>query len=93
MLIIFEYLFQAEYIDIPLIINLKIDNILEKDFNLNLKKHNKIRYVFKLEYNITETKFYLYLYNDEIYNDEKMEYLKKILFNDKKIKFNIFSFI
>ena len=30
-------------------------------------------------------KFYLYLYNDEIYNDEKMEYLKKILFNNKKL--------
>ena len=29
----------------------------------------------------------------KIYNDEKMEYLKKILFNNKKIKFNIFSFI
>ena len=27
------------------------------------------------------------------YNDDKMEYLKKILFNNKKIKFNIFSFI
>ena len=27
------------------------------------------------------------------YNDEKMEYLKKILFNNKKIRFNIFSFI
>ena len=27
------------------------------------------------------------------YNDEKMEYLKKILFNNKKIKFNMFSFI
>ena len=31
-------------------------------------------------------------YNDEIYNDEKMEYLKKMLFNNKKIEFNIFSF-
>ena len=35
--IIFEYIFEAEYIDIPLIINLKIDNVLEKDFNINLK--------------------------------------------------------
>ena len=26
-------------------------------------------------------------------HDEKMEYLKKILFNNKKIKFNIFSHI
>ena len=46
--------------------------------------------MFKLEYNITKIKFYLY--NNEIYNDEKMVYLKKILFNNKKIKFNIFSY-
>ena len=75
--IIFEYIFEAEYIDIPLIINLKIDNVLERDFNIHLKKHNKVRNVFKLKYNITEIKFYLYLYNNEICNDEKMEYLKK----------------
>ena len=48
--------------------------------------------MFKLDYNIIKIKFYLYLCNNEIYNDEKMEYLKKILFNNKKIKFNIFSF-
>ena len=40
--IIFEYIFEAEYIDIPLIVNLKIDNVLEKDFDINLKRHNKI---------------------------------------------------
>ena len=91
--IIFEYIFEAEYIDIPLVINLKIDNVLEIDFNIHLKTHNKVRHVFKLEYNITEIKFYLYLFNIEIYNDDKMEYLKKILFNNKKTKFNIFSFI
>ena len=91
--IIFEYVFNSEYINIPLIINLKIDYVLEKDFNIHLKEYNKIRHIFKLDYNITEINFYLYLYNNEIYNDEKMEYLKKILFNDKKIKFNIFSFI
>ena len=68
--IIFEYIFEAEYIKIPLIINLEIDNVLEKDFNIHLKKHNKIRHVFKLEYNNTEIKFYLYLYNNEIYNNE-----------------------
>ena len=67
--IIFEYIFEAEYINIPLIINLKIDNVLEKYFNIHLKKHNKVRHVFKLKYNITEIKFYLYLYNNEIYND------------------------
>ena len=83
--IIFKYIFEAEYIDIPLVINLKIDDVLEKNFNIHLKKHNKIRHVFKLKYNITKINFYLYLYNDEIYNDEKMEYLKKILFNNKEL--------
>ena len=90
--IIFEYIFEAEYIDIPLIINLKIDAVLGKNFDIHLKKHNKVRHMFKLDYNITKINFYLYLYNNEIYNDEKMEYLKKILFDNKKIKFNIFSF-
>ena len=33
--------------------------------------------MFKLDYNITKINFYLYLFNNEIYNDEKMEYLKK----------------
>ena len=36
--IIFEYFFEAEYIDIPLIVTLKINDVLEKDFNINLKK-------------------------------------------------------
>ena len=91
--IIFEYIFESEYIDIPLVINLKIDDVLEKNFNIHLKEYNEVRYMFKLDYNITKINFYLYLYNNEIYSDEKMEYLKKILFNNKKIKFNIFSFI
>ena len=91
--IIFEYIFESEYINIPLIINLKIDDVLEKDFDINFKKNNEVRYMFKLDYNITKINFYLYLYNNEIYNDEKMKCLKKILFNNKKIKFNIFSFI
>ena len=69
--IIFEYIFEAEYIDIPLIVNLKINDVLEKDFNIDLKEHNKIRHMFKLDYNITEINFYLSLYNNEIYNDEK----------------------
>ena len=90
--IIFEYSFNSEYIDIPLIVNLKIDNVLEKDFNINLKEYNKIRHMLKLDYNVTKINFYLYLFNNEIYNDEKMGYLKKILFNNKKIKFNIFSY-
>ena len=83
--IIFEYVFNSEYINIPLIINLKIDDVLEKDFNIHLKEYNKIRHIFKLDYNITKINFYLYLYNNEIYNDEKMEYLKKISFNNKKL--------
>ena len=87
--IIFEYAFNSEIIDIPLVINLKIDGILEKNFNINLKKYNKIIHMFKLDYNVTKIKFNLYLLN----NNEKMEYLKKILFNNKKIKFNIFSHI
>ena len=91
--IIFEYIFESEYINIPLVINLKIDDVLEKDFNIHLKEYNEVRHMFKLDYNITKINFYLYLYSNEIYNDEKMEYLKKILFNNKKIKFNIFSFI
>ena len=82
-----------EYINIPLVINLKFDDVLEIDFNIHLKKHNEVRHMFKLDYNITKINFYLYLFNYQIYKDEKMEYLKKILFNDKKIKFNIFSFI
>ena len=90
--IIFEYSFNSEYIDILLIVNLKIDNVLEKDFNINLKEYNKIRHMFKLDYNVTKISFYLYLFNNEIYNDQKMEYLKKILFNNKKIKFYIFSY-
>ena len=83
--VIFEYILNSEYIDIPLVINLKIDNVLEKDFNVHLKKYNKIRHVFKLDYNITKINFYLYLFKNEIYNDNKMEYLKKIVFNNEKI--------
>ena len=49
--------------------------------------------MLKLDYNVTKINFYLHLFNNEIYNDDKMEYLKEILFNNKKIKFNIFSFI
>ena len=33
--------------------------------------------MFKLVYNITKIRFYLYLYNNEICNDDKMKYLKK----------------
>ena len=88
--IIFDYILNSEYINITLFINLKIDNALEKSFNMHLNKHNKIRHVFKLEYNITEIKFYLYLFNNEIHNDDKMEYLKKILFNNKKLNLIFF---
>ena len=78
--IIFEYAFNSETIDIPLIVKLKIDGVLEKNFNLVLKEYNKITYTIKLDYNITKIKIDLYL-------------LEKILFNNKKIKFNIFSHI
>ena len=83
--IIFEYIFESEYIDIPLIINLKTDDVLKKDFNIHLKKHNEVRHMFKLDYNITKINFYLYLYYTEIYNDEKMEYLKKYCLITKKL--------
>ena len=43
--IIFEYSLNSEYLDIHLIVNLKIDDILEKDFHINLKKYNKIRHI------------------------------------------------
>ena len=33
--IIFDYTFNSEYINIPLVINLKIDNVLEKNFNIH----------------------------------------------------------
>ena len=80
--IIFEYAFNSEVIDIPLIVKLKIDGVLEKNFNIVLKEYNKITYTIKLDYNITKIKFDLYLLNYE-----------NILFNNKKIKFNIFSHI
>ena len=80
--IIFEYAFNSGVIDIPIIVKLKIDGVLEKNFNIVLKEYNKIMYTIKLDYNITKIKFDLYLLNYE-----------KILFNNKKIKFNIFSHI
>ena len=40
--IIFEYIFNSEYIDIPLIVNLEIDDVFQKDFNTDLKEYNKI---------------------------------------------------
>ena len=91
--IIFEYIFEAEYIYIPLIINLKIDNVLEKNFNINLKRHNKIRHMFKLDYNIAKINFYLYLFNNEIYNDDKMKYLKKYYLIIKKLNLIYFLII
>ena len=80
--IIFEYVFNSEFLDIPLVINLKIDGVLEKNFNIILKKYNKIMYTFKLDYNITKINFYL-----SLLNDKKIKYM----FNNKKIKFNMFS--
>ena len=40
--IIFEYILNSEYINIPLVINLKIDDILEKDFNIHLRNTIKL---------------------------------------------------
>ena len=91
--IIFEYIFESEYINIPLVINLKIYDVLEKDFNIHLKKHNEVRHMFKLDYNITKINFYLYLYNNEIYNDEKMEYLNKYYLIIKKLNLIYFRII
>ena len=88
--IIFEYSFNSEYIDIPLVIKLKIDDVLEKHFNINLKTYNKIKYAFELDYNITKINFYLYLLNNEIYDDQKMEYLKK--FYSMIRRFNLIYF-
>ena len=48
--------------------------------------------MFKLDYNVAKINFYLYLLNNEKYNDNKNGILKKIIFNNKKIKFNIFSY-
>ena len=91
--IIFEYIFNSEYINIPLIVNLKIDNVLEKDFNINLKEYNKIRYMFKLDYNVTKINFYLYLFNNEIYNDDKMEHMKKNNLILRRLNFIYFHII
>ena len=93
--IIFEYSINSEYIDIPSIFNLKINDVLEKDVDINLKRHNKIRHMFKLDYNVTKINFYLYLFHNEIYNDKVVDDVKlkmllgavtlKISENNKKI--------
>ena len=64
-----------------------------KDFEINLNENNKIKYDFKLDYNITKFSFYLYLLNEKIYYNEKLEQSKKILFDNKEIRFKIFSLI
>ena len=33
----------------------------------------------KLDYNITKINFYMYLFNNEIYNDQKMGFEKNII--------------
>ena len=52
-------------------IRVATDNVLEKDFNIHLKKHNEVRHMFKLDYNITKINSYLYLFNYQIYNNKK----------------------
>ena len=49
--------------------------------------------MFKLDYNITKINFYLYLFNNEIYNDDKMEYLKKYYSITKKLNLQYFHII
>ena len=48
--IIFDYIFQAEYIVIPIVLNLKIDDVLEKDFNIHLKNTTKIYVSTRVQY-------------------------------------------
>ena len=69
--IIFDYAFNSEVIDIPLIVKLKIDGVLEKTFNIVLKEYNKLMHTFKLDYNITKIKFDLYLYEKILFNNKK----------------------
>ena len=65
-LIFFEHSFNIEeYVAIPLIIRLKIDDIIEKAFQINLNENNKIKYNFKLDYDITKFSFNLYLLNEK----------------------------
>ena len=71
-----------------MIIELKIDNVFEKNFEINLNKNNKIKYDFELDYNITKITFYLCSLNEKICYDEKLKYLKKVLSNNKEIRFN-----
>ena len=90
-LIFFEYSFNIEeYIGIPLIIRLKMDDVIEKDFEIKLEKYNKIKYDFKLDHNITKINFYSYLLNNEVYTDEKLEYLKKNCLIIKKLDLKYF---
>ena len=49
--------------------------------------------MFKLDYNITKINFYLYLFNNEIYNDDIMEYLKKYYLITKKLNLIYFHII
>ena len=90
-LIFFEYSFNIEeYIDIPLIIRLKIGDIIEKNFEIKLGKYDKIKYDFKLDYNITKFSFYLYLLNEKIYYNKKLEYLKKYYLIIKRLDLKYF---
>ena len=59
---------------------------------MNLKEYNEIRHMFKLDYNVTKINFYLYLFNKEIYNDQKMEYLKKYYLIIRRLNFIYFTY-
>ena len=73
-----------------MIIRLKIGDIIEKDFEINLNENNRIKYDFKLDYNITKFSFYLYLLNEKIYYNEKLEYLKNYYLIIKKLDLKYF---
>ena len=49
--------------------------------------------MFKLDYNVIKINFYSYLFNNEIYNDENMEYLKKLYLIIKKLNLIYFLII
>ena len=49
--------------------------------------------MFKLDYNVTKVNFYLYLLNNEKYNDNKMEYLKNIYLIIRRLNLIYFHII
>ena len=56
-----------------------VDDVLQKNFKIDLSNNIKIKYNFKLGYNISKFNFSMYLLNDKIYSDEKFQYMRYIL--------------